>query len=65
MLSSQFRIRKDGPLLSKHRFIQRIREALAGCDNNPNKYTGGSFRIGVATSTGDRMPSSTKQCHCK
>ena len=39
----------DGRLLTKQRFIQRIREALLACGFNPTQFAGHSFRIGAAT----------------
>ncbi len=39
----------DGRLLTKQRFIDKVREALQAAGLNPNQFAGHSFRIGAAT----------------
>ena len=42
----------NGSLLTKQRFVKRVRDALSGCGLDPAKFAGHSFRIGAATSAG-------------
>ena len=43
----------DGRLLTKQRFIKRIRDALRASGLNPTQYAGHSFRIGAATTAAE------------
>ena len=43
---------EDGRLLTKPRFVEAIRTALAHIGLNPHHYAGHSFRIGAATTAG-------------
>ena len=39
----------DGRMLSRQRFVDRVREGLVKADVDQTKYCGHSFRIGAAT----------------
>ena len=43
----------EGRLLTKQRFIQKVREALLAGGFNPSQFAGHSFRIGVATTAAE------------
>ena len=43
---------QDGRLLTKSRFVEAVRQALARIGLNPLHYAGLSFRIGAATTAG-------------
>ena len=43
----------DGRLLTKQRFVQKVREALLAGGFNPSQFAGHSFRIGAATTAAE------------
>ena len=49
---------EDGQLLTKERFVMRVREALSQAGINAKLYSGHSFRIGAATMAGRKGLSS-------
>ena len=49
---------EDGQLLTKERFVVRVREALSQAGVNAKLYSGHSFRIGAATMAGRKGLSS-------